>query len=168
MPIFAGLYTITNLQSKTRIDLDGGNSADGTKVHGWAPLEPNVPEFPNQVWSVKYTGRMGYDSYVLSNVRTGTYLEIKDGNATDGTQVTCSKAADGSGDKTTTYQEWELIKIGEDGFYKVRNVGSQTFLDIDGGSSANATKIQGWWGQLDGNENQLWAFKEVDLPDSDL
>ncbi|KAJ7304864.1 ricin B lectin domain-containing protein [Mycena albidolilacea] len=161
MPIFQGTYTITNLKSQTRCDLDGGNSANGTKVQGWGPLSPDVPEYPNQVWKVLYTNKPGVDSYTISNVRTGTYIEISGGNATDGTAVTCSAASAGA--QTTDEQEWEFVKVDNSGYYKVRNVKSQTYLDIDAGSSANATKLQGWWGLLDGNENQLWAFNPVTI-----
>ncbi|KAJ7123094.1 ricin B lectin domain-containing protein [Mycena epipterygia] len=150
MPIFQGVYTITGFQSKSRVDLDGG-----TKVQGWGPLQPDVPEYPNQLWNVEPTDRPGFDSYTICNVKSGTYLEIQDGNGTDGTPVTCSEAA--TGGKTATYQEWEFIKI-TDGYYKVCNVATQNYLDIDKGSPENGTKIQGWWGGLDGNENQLWAF----------
>ncbi|KAJ6585777.1 ricin B lectin domain-containing protein [Mycena capillaripes] len=160
MPIFDGVYKITNQQSKTCVDLDGGNSADGTKVQGWAPLSPDAPEYPNQLWKIKYTNKPGVDSYTISNFHTGTYLEISGGNATDGTQVTCSAAE--AGQDTKSDQEWEFVKI--NGFYKVRNVASQNYMDIDSGSSANATKIQGWWGELDGNPNQLWGFEEVTPP----
>jgi hypothetical protein len=48
-------------------------------VQGWAPLPPDVPEFPNQLWKVQYTGKLGVDSYTISNVGSGTYLEIKGG-----------------------------------------------------------------------------------------
>ncbi|KAJ6524313.1 ricin B lectin domain-containing protein [Mycena capillaripes] len=157
MPIFSGIYTITNLQSKTRLDLDGGNGAEGTKVQGWAPLQPDDPNYLNQLWKIIYTDKAGVDSYRISNAQTDTYLEISGGNATDGTQVTCS--ATEIGHDTAPYQEWEFVKI--NGNYKVRNVATQNYLDIDNGSSANATKIQGWWGELDGNPNQLWIFEQA-------
>ncbi|KAJ6603426.1 ricin B lectin domain-containing protein [Mycena vulgaris] len=157
MPIFQGVYTITNVKTQTRVDLDGGNKENGTKVHGWTPLAPDVAEFPNQLWRVQYTNKPGVDSYTISNVQSGTYLEVSGGNATDGTPVTCSEA--GAGEQTTDNQEWEFVKIGNG--YKVRNVKSQTYLDLDSGSADNGTKIQGWWGELDGNENQLWAFNQV-------
>ncbi|KAJ6603353.1 ricin B lectin domain-containing protein [Mycena vulgaris] len=156
MPIFDGVYTITNVKTQTRVDLDGGNSANGTKVQGWAPLPPDVAEFSNQLWEVKPTGKPGVDSYTIRNKQSGTYLQISGGNATDGTPVTCSEA--GAGQQTTDDQEWEFVKIGNG--YKVRNVKSHTYLDLDSGSTANGTKIQGWWGELDGNENQLWALDQ--------
>ncbi|KAJ7692750.1 ricin B lectin domain-containing protein [Mycena rosella] len=162
MPIFQGNYTITNFRTKTRIDLDGGNKANGTKVHGWTSLTPEATEYPNQVWKIQYTDKNGVDSYTISNVGSGTYLEIKDGNGTDGTPGTCSEK--GAGDKTATYQEWEFTKIDPTGCYKVRNSATQNYLDIDNGSTADGAKIQGWWGELDGNENQLWAFEQASLP----
>lgn len=45
-----------------------------------------------------------------------TSSHIHSGNGTDGTPVTCSEAA--AEGQTTTYQEWEFIKIGENGYYK--------------------------------------------------
>ncbi|KAF8186533.1 ricin B lectin domain-containing protein [Mycena galopus ATCC 62051] len=161
MPIFKGTYTITNLASKTCVDLNGGNSADGTAVQGWTPLTPDAAEYLNQVWEVLYTNKLGCDSYTICNVGTKTYVQISDGNATDGTPVTCAAAA---GDQTTAdYQEWELVKVDNSGYYKVCNRKSQNYLDIDAGSSANATKLQGWYGLLDGNPNQLWKFDPVNV-----
>ncbi|KAJ7139244.1 hypothetical protein C8R44DRAFT_727347 [Mycena epipterygia] len=127
------------------------------QVQGWGPLQPDVPEYPNQLWKVQYTDNPGVGSYRISNVQSGTYLEIQGGNATDGTPVTCSAAAGG---ETTTDQEWELIKIGTN----YNNSMYIAYLDIDKGSSENGTKIQGWWGELDGSENQLWAFSPARLP----
>ncbi|KAJ6494535.1 ricin B lectin domain-containing protein [Mycena sanguinolenta] len=160
MPIIEGTCTITNLNSQTRLDLDGGNSANGTKVQGWQALAPDAAEYQNQVWNVQYDkNKLGVDAYTISNVKTGTYMEISGGNTTDGTQVTCSAAS--AGDKPGDEQEWEIVKVDNSGYYKIRDVKTQTYLDIDKGSSDNATKIQSWWGLLDGNENQLWAFNQV-------
>ncbi|KAK6981110.1 ricin-type beta-trefoil lectin domain-containing protein [Favolaschia claudopus] len=171
MPIFNGNYTITNFQSHTRVDLDGGNKKDGAGVQGWEPLDSKYDEYKNQIWNIVPTSREGVDSYYIINIGSGTLLEIPGGqsyfynrNGTDGTPVTCSSKAS---DPTPTYQEWEFVKI-KDNYYKVRNLGSGNYLDIDSGrvklsllvkKSANGTKIQGWWGQLDTNENQLWSFE---------
>ncbi|KAJ6566593.1 hypothetical protein B0H19DRAFT_1066884 [Mycena capillaripes] len=83
-------------------------------------LPPDVPEFPNQLWKVQYTG-----------------------NATDGAPVTCSEAA--TGEQTTTDQEWKFIKIGANGCYKVRNVASQSRRRMEpksrvGGDSLTGTR----------------------------
>jgi hypothetical protein len=48
-------------------------------VQGWGPLEPDLDEYLNQVWKVLYTNKPGIDSYTISNVRTGTYIEISGG-----------------------------------------------------------------------------------------
>ncbi|KAK6969378.1 ricin-type beta-trefoil lectin domain-containing protein [Favolaschia claudopus] len=153
--------TITSFQSHTRLDLAGGNSADETKVVAWEPHPSSNPDYLNQVWTIQpIPERQGFDAYTIVNKRSGTYLELVGGNGTDGFGVTCSKKASGDDQVGATYQEWEFVKIKE-GYYKVRNVASQNYLDIDSGSSDNGTKIQGWWGQLDGNENQLWAFEKA-------
>ncbi|KAF8148742.1 ricin B lectin domain-containing protein [Mycena galopus ATCC 62051] len=157
MPIFQGVYTITNMRSQTHVDLAGGNPANGTVVQGWSPLPQDNPYLPNQLWKVQYTNKLGVDSYTISNVGSGRYLEIKDGNGMNGAPVTCSAATT----KEET-QEWELIKTDSKGYYNIRNVMSQTCLDMDSGLSANGTRIQGWSGQL-GNQNQLWAFTPAHL-----
>jgi hypothetical protein len=51
----------------------------GAKVQGWTSLTPEATEYPNQVWKIQYTNKDGVDSYTISNVGSGTYLEIKDG-----------------------------------------------------------------------------------------
>jgi hypothetical protein len=51
----------------------------GTKVQGWAPLSLDDPNYSNQLWKVQYTGRLGVDSYTISNVRGGTYAGIAGG-----------------------------------------------------------------------------------------
>lgn len=48
-------------------------------MQGWEPVTPDVPEFPNQLWKVQYTGKLGVDSYTISNVQSETYLEIEGG-----------------------------------------------------------------------------------------
>ncbi|KAK6978231.1 ricin-type beta-trefoil lectin domain-containing protein [Favolaschia claudopus] len=177
MPIFNGNYTITNFQSHTRVDLDGvlTNKEDGARVQGWEPLDSKYDEYKNQIWNIVPTTREGVDSYYIINIGSGTLLEISGGNGTDGTPVTASSKAS---DPTPEYQEWEFVKI-KDNYYKVRNLGSgsewihtsSVCLYNNTGigwwlthenilrSSTNGTKIQGWWGQLDPNENQLWSFE---------
>ncbi|KAJ6569340.1 hypothetical protein B0H19DRAFT_1066094 [Mycena capillaripes] len=114
MPIFQGTYTITNLNSQTRVDLDGG-----TKVQGWAPLTPDVPEYPNQVWKVQYTNKPGVDSTPsptcgpVHTSKSVVVISLSPGNATDGTPITCSAAA--AGDQTTDDQEWEFVKVDKSG-----------------------------------------------------
>ncbi|KAF8148953.1 ricin B lectin domain-containing protein [Mycena galopus ATCC 62051] len=134
----------------------------GTKVQGWEALPANHILLPDQLWKVQYTGKPGIDSYTISNLKSGTYLENKGGNVNNGAPFTSSRWAVAGG-QTTTDQEWELIKTSANGYYKIRNVASQTYLDLDSGSSKNGTKVQSWQGQ-DGNENQLWAFNPVNPP----
>ncbi|KAF8142519.1 hypothetical protein K438DRAFT_1784649 [Mycena galopus ATCC 62051] len=102
----------------------------GTKVQGWEALPPNHILLPDQLWKVQYTGKPGIDSYTISNLKSGTYLENKGGNVNNGAPFTSSRWAVAGG-QITTDQEWELIKTSANGYYKIRNVASQTYLDLD-------------------------------------
>ncbi|KAK7038611.1 carbohydrate-binding module family 13 protein [Favolaschia claudopus] len=136
MPVFNGTYTITNFQSHTRLDLAAVTPPKETKVVGWEPHKPTHPDYLNQVWTIQpNTERKGFDAYTIVNKRSGTFLELLGGNSTDGFGVTCSKKASDD-DAGAVYQEWEFVKI-KDGYYKVRNVASQNFLDIDSGYVAS-------------------------------
>ncbi|KAK7000176.1 hypothetical protein R3P38DRAFT_3369370 [Favolaschia claudopus] len=117
-----GLYTITNIQSQTRLDLERGKKADGTKVLGWAPHQPTDGKaYGNQVWKIQPIRGEGLRTvYNITNVKTGTYLEayrpvgeggvFLPGDIEDGVQVTCSKAIVDENWLERMAQEWQLFK----------------------------------------------------------
>ncbi|KAK7008387.1 ricin B lectin domain-containing protein [Favolaschia claudopus] len=143
MVVDSGFYTITNMGSRTRIDLERGSKRDGTKVVGWAPHEPTHSGYLNQVWEIRPSKNEG--CYTIVNAKTGTYLEaVVDSVDDSGVQVTCSKACE---DKPSS-QEWYLCGPPETAEYLGscgivhRDAASRLLLDLAGGSSTNGTKIQ--------------------------
>ncbi|KAF8173026.1 hypothetical protein K438DRAFT_1772454 [Mycena galopus ATCC 62051] len=95
MPIFQGVYTITNLKSHIRFDLNGGKrpqlrqilstsdslysvwAGHSANVQGWEVLPPTSTLLPDRFWGVQYTCKLGIDSYTISDLKSGTYLENK-------------------------------------------------------------------------------------------
>ncbi|KAK7065088.1 carbohydrate-binding module family 13 protein [Favolaschia claudopus] len=143
---YSGFYTITNMASRTRLDLEGGNRADGTKVVAWSAHQPTDQDYLNQVWEIQPSNsasqgqntfaNAGKSRYTIANARTGTYLEAvngvgDDGAGKDGVQITCSKA----GEDRPSYQEWKIISapweyMGNNG---IVNVASGLLMDVEGG-----------------------------------
>ncbi|KAK7000166.1 hypothetical protein R3P38DRAFT_2797430 [Favolaschia claudopus] len=105
MDALNGLYTITNVQSQTRLDLSreksslkmwglvgkkadgeyifyvchnlGYSSTIGTKVVAWTPHQPTDGKaYGNQVWKIQPKRGEGlFTVYTIANVKSGTYLE---------------------------------------------------------------------------------------------
>ncbi|KAK7040502.1 hypothetical protein R3P38DRAFT_3348936 [Favolaschia claudopus] len=193
LPLYSGFYTIRNRASLTRIDLQRGESisrssiflitrnvlfslkmrgligkkADGTKVIGWTPHQPNDSGYLNQVWEIQPSSKTE-GHYTIVNAKTGTYLEVvdgvgahcknktADGQGLDGSQVTCSKAA--AGEDTPSYQEWKFIMgpweyLGSNG---IVHAASGLLLDMEGGSSTDGTKIQ-----IHRSTQDIGALKEL-------
>ncbi|KAG8912336.1 hypothetical protein FRC01_005146 [Tulasnella sp. 417] len=74
-PIPDGLYVLTNIKSRTVLDLHGGNSGGGTHCAGFARNTNDCID--HQLWIVKHD--TSNDTYTLRNLRGGTYLDLQAG-----------------------------------------------------------------------------------------
>jgi len=105
------------------------------------------------------------DVYTIRNRGSGTFLDLTAGNSADGTPVH-GWQDEGSDAISGFNQRWLVTLVdGNPGVYKLHNLRGGTFLDLSDGGSANNTKIQGWNGTSnDQNENQYWriVLSEVD------
>ncbi|XXG94165.1 hypothetical protein Hte_000417 [Hypoxylon texense] len=90
------------------------------------------------------------------NYETGTCIDLTDGAEARGTPVTGYQFHSGKN------QQWVLHKANEDAtgpIWVIRNVQSNTNLDLYEGGSDNGTKISGWdGGETTDNPNQLWRL----------
>ncbi|KAI0139561.1 carbohydrate-binding module family 13 protein [Hypoxylon sp. NC0597] len=95
------------------------------------------------------------------NYGTGTCLDLTDGGTDDNTPITGCQFNNGDN------QKWRLIRAGESALWPtwvIRNVQSETNVDLYYGGQEDGTKITGWKGtEADNtNPNQLWSFVTAD------
>ena len=90
--------------------------------------------------------------YVVRNKRTNTVLDLAGGNPSDETQIQGCRAVHMEGDYFN--QNWLIEKIGDSNRYSVRNVKTNTCMEVAHGSSEDSAKVQGH--QMNGQAAQEW------------
>ncbi|KAI0425939.1 carbohydrate-binding module family 13 protein [Xylaria sp. FL1042] len=91
------------------------------------------------------------------NYGTGTALDLTAGNTDNGTPLIGYQFHGGAN------QQWKLERVDNGPVWptwKLRNVQTGTYVDLDDGKSANGTAIQGW--QKLENNNQLFRLISAD------
>ncbi|KAE9400009.1 hypothetical protein BT96DRAFT_993465 [Gymnopus androsaceus JB14] len=156
----SGVYSISNAKAKIVLDLDGGNSANRTKIQAFQKFGFNELYTLNQLWLVqKIEGATNV--YSLRNLRSGTYMDMSldsGSESANGNLVYGYEAGGTQGATPHENQQWEAIKDGV--FYKLRNVSGGTFLELPNGNDQNGTRIHTWGAASYGNRaNQLWGFE---------
>ncbi|KAJ7785044.1 hypothetical protein DFH07DRAFT_786576 [Mycena maculata] len=158
-----GIYSVTNSRRSVVMELAHGGSANGTPVQAWANAGPADMANLNQLWLVQLTSS-GY--YSFRNLRGGTYMELCGGNSANHTEM-FGYESQGLNGGTSANQEWEVIQA--EGFYKIRNRKSQTYVNLSGGGSSNGTQIMGFADTTgtSGEQDELWKFtlRSVTLSD---
>jgi hypothetical protein len=96
--------------------------------------------------------------YVVRNKWTNTVLDLAGGNSSDETQIQGCRAVPMEGDYFN--QNWLIEKIGESNRYFVRNVRTNTYMEVADGSSEDCAKVQGH--QINGQEAQEWNIIGTD------
>ncbi|KAI1310871.1 ricin B lectin domain-containing protein [Xylaria venustula] len=92
------------------------------------------------------------------NYGTGSALDLSAGNAASGTPLVGYRFHGGEN------QQWKLEKVDHSTVWptwKLRNVKTSTYIDLDNGNSANGTKLQAW-AKSDNNKNQLFRLVTAD------
>ncbi|KAF5346630.1 hypothetical protein D9757_013559 [Collybiopsis confluens] len=155
-----GAYFIRNARVPIVIDLNGGLTANGTRVTSWAQTEwANATQFSaaNQLWLITPVPQTS-DTYTVQNIRSGTFLDLSGSNSNNRTPIT------GWANNNSNNQRW-VIRTDRSGFYKFQNVASSTFMDLLNGGTANGTLITGWSGQWDAtgesSHHQQWSLQRV-------
>lgn len=97
-------YVIMNAQSKTIIDLENGSPEDHTKIQGWTPFfDPNDEWHRDGIWRVEH---IGDDFYTLTNVRSGTSIDLENGSPDNGAFIQCCGR-----DSENPNQGWRFEKV---------------------------------------------------------
>ncbi|KAJ7833145.1 hypothetical protein B0H14DRAFT_2801532 [Mycena olivaceomarginata] len=158
-----GIYSVTNSRRSVVMELAHGGSANCTPVQAWANASPADMADLNQLWLVQLTDS-GY--YSFRNLRGGTYIELCGGNSANYTKM-FGHEGQGLNGGTSPNQEWEVIQA--EGFHKIRNRKSQTYVNLSGGASVNGAKIMGFadTAGTSGEHDELWKFtlRSVTLSD---
>ncbi|OTA77266.1 carbohydrate-binding module family 13 protein [Hypoxylon sp. CO27-5] len=95
------------------------------------------------------------------NYGTGTCLDLTGGAKDNGTPITGSLFNNGDN------QKWRLTRIEKNAVWPtwvIRNVQSETNIDLYNGGQDDGTRISGWHGAVEGNTNthQLWRLVTAD------
>lgn len=148
-PIEAGLYTITNRQSRTVMDLQGGSPNSGTVIQSWAKT-PSLANFFNQLWWIERVP--GQDYYLIRNARSGTVMDLDGGGSVDRTRI------HGWVFNRSDPQHWFINGDGKEG-YSLFNVYGGLTPDVKEGCPTNGIPVLGY--KSHGAFNQLWFLDRV-------
>ena len=138
---------------KTRLDLAGGSSANGTNVQIYTAAQN-----ANQRWTLQLVGTDSLSGvvtpfYRIANTGTGTVLDVAGGAFQNGANVVANAA---SGANT---QYWYLQQTGG-GYYIACRGNTDFVLDVAGGGTGNGTNVQ-IYAKAD-VQNQKWSIGGVD------
>ncbi|KAI1342874.1 ricin B lectin domain-containing protein [Xylariaceae sp. FL0016] len=142
-----------NCASNNAMDLNGGSSADGTKIQGW---EQNGST-PQQWVLEKVTPGAAWSPWKIRNVCGGSYMDLLNGSNEMGTSI--NGFNNGGGNKNA---QWFIIsqEQSENTWFWLQNAAAFTYADCDGAHPENGTKVHGWQ-RGDGNRNQMWRIIPV-------
>lgn len=148
-----GTYRIACFDNtKYGIDVSGATTADEGNVQVW-----EYTGVKQQQFKVTYNK----DHYNIQAVHSGKNLDLYKARSQAGTNV-MQYTPDG-----TDVQNWTLKDAGDGAYYIVNHNG--LYMDVNGGTVANGTNIQGWTGNQ--SAAQKWIFVAVDgkqsIPDGD-
>jgi len=150
-----GIYILVNKASRTLLDLAGGKPSNGTKCQGWRQLYNE--SFARSRWIIRHDGADG--TYTLTNIRSGTLLDLEAGRRENNSKVTGWLRPPQSQVENRANQEWHIEDDGA-GYHTLRNARASTFLELDKGSNEDGT-----WATcsafIDGKDSQLWDLERV-------
>lgn len=138
-----GYYRIQSVCSGLYLDVQNGNSADGT------PLQIN---YLNTTWAAPQLFRFeqGGPGVCIVNQATGTLVDVKYGGTDDGTQVWMYHNTGGTG------QRWILMPVAfSSGEFEFSARHSSKALDVPYGSATPGTSLWQW--TRNGGDAQHWT-----------
>ncbi|QOV34698.1 family 43 glycosylhydrolase [Streptomyces ferrugineus] len=123
-------YTLVNRSSGKCLDVNGGNTADGTNIFQWT-----CNGGANQKWKVE---DLGDDTNRLVNVATGKVMDTAE----------CS-AADGAGIRQWSWlnnkcQRYRLVFTASGDHVRIVNESTGKVADVANCSTANGTDVRQW------------------------
>lgn len=148
-----GTYRIACFgNTKFGIDVSNASNSDEANVQVWEYTNSKQQQF-NVTFKT--------DHYNIQAVHSGKNLDLYKAGSQAGTNV-MQYTPDG-----TAVQNWHLQDAGDGAYYIVNTNG--LYMDVNGGTIANGTNIQGWTGNK--SNAQKWLFIAVDgkqsIPDGD-
>lgn len=138
-------YKIISRNSGKALDVEWGNSADGTNI-----LQYSYCSYPNQKWYLESTGD-GY--YVLKNAATGKVADVSGNSMNSGANIHQWYYNGGYN------QQWKIESVG-DGYYKIIARSSGKCIDVSGGSMDENANVHQW--DYAGGYNQQWKIEFAD------
>ena len=143
-----GIYTINSSANKNfGLDVSGASKDKNANVHLWTNNNGD-----NQKWEVKYLSD-GY--YSITALHSGMALDVENAaidNTANVQQYTNTAI-------TNNAQQWQIKDAGNGAYYVINRNG--LFLDVNGGTMADGTNIQGYVGNR--TAAQKWVFNKVSV-----
>ncbi|BAC68754.1 putative hydrolase, secreted [Streptomyces avermitilis MA-4680 = NBRC 14893] len=135
-------YTIVNRNSGKCLDVEGGNTADGTDIFQWT-----CGGGANQKWRIE---DQGTDTSRLVNVATGKVMDTADCSTADGADLRQWSWLNNN------CQRFRLVHTGSD-YVRITNANSGKVADVADCGTGDGTDVRQWtW--LD-NACQQWQLK---------
>ncbi|SDP42261.1 Beta-xylosidase, GH43 family [Streptomyces sp. cf386] len=123
-------YTLVNRNSGKCLDVNGGNSADGTNIFQWTCTGGS-----NQKWKVE---DLGDDTNRLVNVATGKVADVADCSASDGADIRQWSWLNNK------CQRYRLVFTASGDHVRIVNESTGKVADVADCSTANGADVRQW------------------------
>ncbi|GAA3779531.1 family 43 glycosylhydrolase [Streptomyces phyllanthi] len=136
-------YTLVNRNSGKCLDVEGGNTADGTNIFQWT-----CNGGTNQKWRIE---DLGNDTSRLVNVRTGKVMDTTNCATADGTDIRQWSWLNNN------CQKFRLVYTATGDYVRIVNENSGKVADVANCSAADGADVR-LWSWLN-NNCQQWQLK---------
>jgi GH43 family beta-xylosidase len=123
-------YTLVNRNSGKCLDVNGGNTADGTNIFQWS-----CNGGANQKWKVE---DLGDDTNRLVNVATGKVMDVADCSAADGADIRQWSWLNNK------CQRYRLVFTAGGDYVRIVNEATGKVADVANCGTANGTDVRQW------------------------
>ncbi len=123
-------YTLVNRNSGKCLDVDGGNTADGTNIFQWT-----CNGGANQKWKLE---DLGDDTNRLVNVATGKVMDVADCSSADGSDIRQWSWLNNK------CQRYRLVFTASGDYVRIVNESTGKVADVADCGTANGTDVRQW------------------------
>jgi hypothetical protein len=123
-------YTLVNRNSGKCLDVEGGNTADGTNIFQWS-----CTGGANQKWRIEDQGN---DTSRLVNVATGKVMDTASCSAADGTDIAQWSWLNNN------CQKYRLVHTATGDYVRIVNESTGKVADVANCGTANGTDVRQW------------------------
>jgi len=138
-----GTYYIQSVKSGKHLNIEGANTANGTKAIIW----PDAGGKANEKFTLENAG----NGYFHLKSGLGKYLHIQNGSNKPRALVQLWEG------KNFPQAKWKFINAGNGSYYIQSKLG--TYMDVQGGKNANGTPV--WMWTKNGTDAQKWKLKSA-------